>query len=367
MANICYFNATMSNVSSVVPIPAQYFSNSNNIILQNQSDYMGSIIRLNINQYLIPIFIFKVYEPVNDINKGIYSFTLTYDTYTSGQTFLQWQPSCNISPPPNNTSTQVINSNYYYCYSYQTMLDCMNVSLKTAYTNLSNSINDDNTTLPLANYPYFFYNTGLQLIELHAHISFDLNGENPVNIYCNSSLHHFLHGFKIFTESYTATSGLNYQLSVKTLPDQSKASNVNDNYITMYQEASCFSYWNSLRQIFVKSNMNVSLEAFFDPNTNINYSNILTDYVPDLSGADEALIPEKQFTYNAPSLYRLFEFSKNNNPLTNIDLSLVWADNLGNTFPIYIDIGFKCDIKIMFIKKTFLNSISNINNSNINK
>ena len=367
MSNICYFNATMSNVSSTTPVVAQYFSNSNNIILQNQTDYVGSIIRLNINQYLIPIFIFRVYEPVSDINKGVYSFTLTYGDYSSGQTFLIWQPTCTLYPPPNNTSSQVFSSNYYYCYSYQTMIDCMNVALQTAYTNLSNSINDNNTTLPLANYPFIVYNTGLQLMELHAHESFDLNSENPVNIYCNSFLHHFLHGFKLFTQSYTATNGMNYQLSVKTLPDANKATNLSNDYITMYQEASCFSYWNSLRQVFVKSSMNVSLEAFFDPNTNVSYSNILTDYVPDLSGPEEALISEKQFVYNASSLYRLFEFSKNNMPLTNIDLSLVWVDNAGNEFPIYIDIGFKCDIKLMFIKKTFLNSISNINNLSITK
>ncbi len=77
MANILYFNATISNVDSDEPIPAQYTSNSQSIILQNQSLYMGSIIRLNINQFLIPIFLFKVQTPVNNVNLGIYSFTLT--------------------------------------------------------------------------------------------------------------------------------------------------------------------------------------------------------------------------------------------------------------------------------------------------
>ena len=60
MSNICYFNATMSNDTNLEPQPAIFVSNSESVILQNQSDYFGSIIRLSINQNLIPIFIFKV-------------------------------------------------------------------------------------------------------------------------------------------------------------------------------------------------------------------------------------------------------------------------------------------------------------------
>jgi hypothetical protein len=348
----------MSNDTNLEPQPAIFVSNSESVILQNQSDYMGSIIRLSINQNLIPIFIFKVEEPVNNINLGIYSFTLTYDNYTSGQIFLIWQTSCNLYPPSNNTPRQVISNNYYYCYSYQTMIDCMNVALKTAYINLSNNINDDNTTLPIANYPYFIYNTGFQLLELHASTKFDLNSENPVNIYCNTFLSKFIRGFKLLTQSYTDTNGLNYQLVVKTLPDATKATNLSNDYITMYQEASCLSYWNSLRQVYVKSDMSVVLEGFYDPNTNITYNNILTDFIPDLSGQAEALICEKQISYDASSLYRFFEFNANNDPLRSISLTLVWGDNYGNEYPIYLDIGFKCDIKIMFIKKSFLNNIN---------
>lgn len=356
MANIVYFNATISNTESDTPVEAQYFSNSQSIILQNQSEWVGSIIRLNINQFLIPIFLFKVQTPVNNVNLGIYSFTLTYNNQSSGQTYLLWQPTNTMSIPLTGSSTQDFTSNYYYCYSYQTMIDCMNIALKTAYTNLSNTVG--NTTLPISDYPYIVYNQNLQLLELHAPTIFDSNNETPVNIYCNTDLMPFLHGFKLFTQGYGTSTGQDYLISVKTLPDQTKAINKdsNDN-IVMYQEASCFSYWNSLRQIFVKSNLNVALECFFDPNTNISYSNILTDYCPDLSGPEEALISEKQFVYNASSLYRLFEFNKNNMPLTSINLSLVWIDNDGNEYPIYIYKGFKCDIKLMFIKKNFLNNI----------
>lgn len=356
--SVLYFNATLGNEKNNRPIEASYLSYNNSPILDNQSNYYGSIIRVNVNQMLIPITIFKVQTPVNDINLGIYSFTLTYENQSSEQTYLIYQPTNNdIVIPKIGTSKQVFNSNYYYIYSYQNMVDMMNVALKTAYQQLSSLVGGG--TLNSNNYPYILYNNNLQQLELHTPIICDLNGENPLKIYCNTDLNRFLHGFNLITNLYNDVNGKEYLLNVRTLPDSTKQVNVSGDYITMQQEASCLSYWNSLRNVFITSNLSIINEFSYDPKNNVQAQiNIITDYIPDSSpGGGESFVTQKQFIYNAASLYRMFEFSQVNSPLTNINLNIVWSDNDDNIYPLYIFKGFRCDIKLMFIKKNLFNNI----------
>jgi len=105
--------------------------------------------------------------------------------------------------------------------------------------------------------------------------------------------------------------------------------------------------------------MNIVSESSYinDPSSiqNTNYTNILTDFIPDLS-VPVAGISSGIFIYDAASLYRIFEF-KQNTPLMNLSVKLYFVDNLGNQYPLYLNKGQSVNIKFMFIKKNLLKLI----------
>jgi hypothetical protein len=80
---------------------------------------------------------------------------------------------------------------------------------------------------------------------------------------------------------------------------------------------------------------------------------VLTDYLPDINSSNDAGVSSKNFIYNAPSLYRLFEF-KQKTPLYNISANIYFTDNLNNLYPLYLKKGTIANIKIMFIKKKLI-------------
>ncbi len=112
--------------------------------------------------------------------------------------------------------------------------------------------------------------------------------------------------------------------------------------------------------------MNIVSEIFFISNAsalqNSAYLNVLTDFIPDLSNGQEAGVGSKIFIYNAPSLFRVFDFV-DKHPLYSIGLTINWTDTLGNVYPLTLSKGTVASIKMMFIKKSFY---AKIKGGNIN-
>ncbi len=69
--------------------------------------------------------------------------------------------------------------------------------------------------------------------------------------------------------------------------------------------------------------MNVNSEAFFinnnSNNQNVNFQNILEDFMPDLAQSASAGVQNSIFTYDAPSLYRIWSFNQKT-PLYRVNL-----------------------------------------------
>jgi hypothetical protein len=52
--------------------------------------------------------------------------------------------------------------------------------------------------------------------------------------------------------------------------------------------------------------------------------------------------------------YRLIDMcGSGNTMLQNIEISVFWKDSYSNLHPLYLQSGCRCDLKIMFRKKTF--------------
>jgi hypothetical protein len=85
--------------------------------------------------------------------------------------------------------------------------------------------------------------------------------------------------------------------------------------------------------------------------------------LPDLS-VPQAGVSNSIFIYNAPSLYRLFQF-KQSQPLQSLSIRVYFTDSLNNVYPLYIDKGQSIDLKFMFIKKHLIKNKNLLTLNNI--
>jgi hypothetical protein len=97
MADVIYYNISIdsSNIYTSGRTQGQYalptipnlVANNSNPIVADPSEYYCSVIRFSVPCFTVPLIQFLVQTPVLDVNKGIYSFTLSYNGTYSEQVF----------------------------------------------------------------------------------------------------------------------------------------------------------------------------------------------------------------------------------------------------------------------------------------
>lgn len=392
MSDIVYYNLTIgtnsvglvSNTSDFTASPASIVAQNTLPILDDPSQYYGSIVRLNIPQFEIPIAYFDVVTDSNgnvpNINRGIYQFTLAWGSLstTGVRTIVQedsqnaiWtQQDFNAYPVPVN-GAKLTPSNYYFVYDYETMINTWNVALKTAFDNLVASVG---APLISGQQPFFYYDPDTQKISLYSVQSTSefRYGSNFLQIYCNAIMENLIHGFKFFYFTDSTKSILfNLQsypnpsspLNVSPLPDSSGNPDPSGvPYIKVQQEYISLNYWNMLRNIYITTTMPVQQEGYYVGSLNNNLGqnlllqSTLTDYIPDLTQGGQAGIAGAQFIYNAQALWRIFQLNTNT-PLMNISASIFFTDQNGNIWPLTLFVKQPCSIKFMFIKKHLISNL----------
>ena len=367
MTDTLYYNISIDNTSQTTsglthgqnayPVNPNIVANNSTPILANPSEYYGSIIRFSIPCFTVPLIQFLVNTPVLDVNQGIYSFTLEYNGIFSDQEYYTYITQIEDSPIPLvGTPLQDFSSFYYFVYGYSVWVNYQNKCLAAAFANLSGK-----TTLPAGSVaPYFYYEPTTQLITLYAQTSsYNTSLETPIKIYFNTVSQQYFNGFPYIEKGLGTANGADCYFIIRDVNSQNIETIDNIQYVAMSQEFVSLGYLSPLKNILITTNMNVNSEVFYinQPGTgqNNNFINVLTDFIPDLSSAGgEAGIGSKIFIYNAPSLYRVFEF-KTNTPLYSVSLGVSWVDQLGNIYPLYLNKGTIATIKMMFVKKTVFN------------
>ena len=364
-ADVVYYNLTIGNndlATAGLPLQndiiAKLTAFNNTPIIENPSEYYCSIIRFQIPALTLPlvnVLIRQTGTPptITNINDTIYSFTIN----NGAQTFVQWIPQIQIpliDYPVVGTAKQTL-SPYYLCYSYKWFITLWNTALASACASAG-----------VADIPFFYYDAPTQLISLYAPISFeDTTGVNK--IYFNSAFSVYFVGLETVNLNQLPTSaplGQDNYIVVRNMI-------INDitiatiQYYQMSYEFNAFGYWNFLKSIIITTTMNTQSEAIFINNAsalqNVNYINILEDYYPDLALQNGAGVSSQIFTYNAPSLYRVFTFNQTN-PLYRIDLGINVVDTYGNIVPLLLPKGQLANFKLMFIKKSVYSGM----NKNLN-
>jgi hypothetical protein len=370
--DIIYYNLTIDsnstglNNTSIASIIAQ----NSYPILNNPSEYYGSIIRMSTPQFEIPNSYFDAYVDPNtglvpDVNQGVYQFTVQWGSITasgvitsivSNTQYVRWiQQDFTASPIPQNNQP-LTPSNYYYIYSYETIINLWNIALATAYAQIQPQVQNLVAGAP----PFFTYDATTQLISLYspqAYSEYTSNGGNFLQVFANGILEPYINGFKYFAFNDLVKRAL---FNIQSFPNQSTPINQvtlnNTVYLRMTQQFQSLAYMNTLRSIQVTTSMPVTQENFYVGQgtnvlgQNLLLSSILTDYIPDLSQGNQAGVASAQFIYNANSLYRIFCLTSNT-PLYNFSCAIYWSDKNGNTWPLQIFTNQQISIKFMFIKK----------------
>jgi hypothetical protein len=376
LPDITYFNLTLTGIDdgnagkifktqgNQYPIPAYLLTNQNQVILENPDEWFCSIIRFSVPCLNVPIIQFLVQTPVLDINKGIYSFTLKWKNFVSAQTFVQFEPEVFpplVQLPQVGTPTQTF-TDYYFLYDYTHLIGMLNKALISA----TNSLNTNSGQVFKP--PFLHYDSQTQLISLYADSStFDGTLADPVYLWFNFAMANFLQAIPYHTYDYGDTQGLDNVIQIYSGQGLNQQTIGAITYNVVSQQYISLAYMSFLKSVIIATDMNIIAEGgFINEITslqNTSYTNILTDFLPDLS-IPQAGVSNSIFIYNAPSLYRLFQF-KQSQPLQSLSIRVYFTDSLNNVYPLYIDKGQSIDLKFMFIKKHLIKNKNLLTLNNI--
>lgn len=401
-SDIIYYNITMTCQVAQSRTLASFEEMRTIPILECPSDYYLSIVRFSIDGSSIPILVMPVIpNPGNplDVNFTPFNVTLQYAgvNYTTQLIFVPEVFA--TAPQPPTTISQDLSSNYYYVYSYQTLINMVNTALQTSFNALAVANpgltpnvqapyvifdrdagkfgivvqNVDNPLIPGTNvYLNQFNVSGIPLVGAS-------QVAGTINIFMNSRLYSYfdsIDSFKYTTDVVLSDLIIirdiknNYYYPPQNAPNVA-ASQVPISFTTatvtyttgplfflVKQQYDQIGHWNSLSGIvFLTSSLPVQYE--FLPASAIQTTNsasssfrpILTDFVPNLQKIGDA---RSRLIYYPSGPYRLIDLCSND-PLRRIDLQVFWADQFQNLYPIYVSCNQSDTIKLMFIKKSLAN------------
>jgi len=304
----------------------------------------------------------QAYDP----NLTTYSFTLEYkqadgQTHTSGQTFVEYEPSDYSAALPTGEGDTYIP--YYYVKSFNTIVQMFNNALTKAFLKLKTVADNPPSQYP----PFFEWNSDTSKFILNADVmGYNLNDASVdyISIYCNSALYTLISGFESDYYGIKALDGKNYRFKLRV---DARGLNLfqidySQKYfaIQLYQEYSSGSLFSPVASIVFTTNMlpvipsNSSQPTIFSGDGKLRNSgnnNNLTTMITDFESQDNNGYGFcGSLSYIPSAEYRFISMNQGNDKINNIDITVYWKDQYSNLHPFYLLPGCKCDIKILFRK-----------------
>jgi hypothetical protein len=354
--------------------------------LVNPEEHYMSIMDFSVESPTLPVFIA---QPILGAKRDstIYTITLISNNVIR-QSPVIWYPQDLSVPKPQSIITQnndIVNP-YYYCYSYQHFINCINRTLE----DLANSSG-------LSYAPYLEFDPITNLITIAGNVTIYrtasdgtlLGTGTKCAIYFNSELANLLESLPVVYVANKLGNNIDYQVLLSTGSDVLGAQpfivNVRRNKISKIdvyatQEFSSIAYWSPVKSIVFKTSLlNVVPEVIATPviygqdnntystsqiavpgssnyistsysnNQNAEVLNVLIDHiVPQITGTEYKpyIFYEPTGEYRLTSLYGKV-------PINQIDISVFWKNFRGDLIPFTLGIGCVASIKILFRKKYF--------------
>lgn len=371
-----YFDITMSNIASTNTIPPLiYFQEERNMpfIISPQEYYM-SVQRFTIDTQLLPIFLPLIQPTQANPNLTIYSITMTYlynGVNYQHQQFINWIAQDTSAPiplgPSLNGNKQEINSDYYFCYSHQYVIELMNTCVSVCYTSLQALVVAAGGVLPSNYAPVFNFDTTNNICIINAdNLGYANSLNNPIKMYMNGPLYQLFSSFQAQINGYTnITNGKNYQIIIDNFDGSSitpfPSLNPLFNAINVYQEYATVSNWCPIVSLCFLSyvlpivNEQISAPLIFNNGqtalVNTGNNSAIASIITDFAAGDNKYKPF--LTYTPTSEFRRIQLT-GNSPLRKIDLAVFWRTRLGDLVPMRIASGGTITIKLLFERKDTL-------------
>lgn len=371
-----YYDVTMSNIASNNTLPplAYFQEERNQNFLLSPQDYYMSVQRFTIDTQLLPIFLPLIQPTQSNPNLTIYSITMSYVFNTVNyqqQEFIIWIPQDISTPiplgPSLNGNKQEINSDYYFCYSHQYVIELINTCSSVCYTNLRNQVVAAGGIMPSNFAPVFTFDTTNNICIINAdNLGYSNTLNNPIKMFMNGPLFQLFSSFQSIINGYTnITNGKNYQIVIDNFDGSSitpfPATNPQFNAINIYQEYATVSNWCPVvslcfisyvlpivnEQISAPLIFNNGETAFINTGNNSAVASIITDFVAGENKYKPFL------SYTPQSEFRRIQLT-GNSPLRKIDLAVFWRSRLGDLIPLRISSGGTITIKLLFERKDTL-------------
>jgi hypothetical protein len=331
-------------------------------IVDNPSEYYFSVIRYNIPTSTIPLLIVPVRD--NDPTKTVYSVSLSYNGFSSAQTFIRWAPTLTQSSSellalpkltiPTSKAYANAEDGYYYCNSYTYFTNLVNKAFQSAFSDLSGK-----TVLPVgAVAPYYTYDSKSKLFSLVAPASvYDVNKvATPIKIFMNNDLWN-LYG-AVSCQIYLNPTFIGNDRQILMTSD---VSNVDaSGNIQFLQEYVSICQWCAMKSIVITTNtipiVSEGIPAVNNSYTPANSQVGSSAYLPIISSYD-ALVSTAgyedfqsviQFTPTGP--YKLIDLI-GTNPLSNFDVQVYWQDTYGGLHQLFLLPFESCTMTFVFIRK----------------
>ncbi len=392
-----YYNISVAHDDRIAPNgePTKliFSETRDDAILENPSEYVGSVVRFTIPSNTIPLT--RIYiqpSPNTNINLTRYSVTLQYTpTNQYYQTYLEYIPQDNTAKIPpavyeNGTPNYVEYGQYYFIYSQQQFLDMINLAFIRSLSKLNS---DHPGTQQFAPYMYrtvgekFGINIPQSYIIPNSSIQKQIN---LINVFINRELNvYFSNSFNTIKLGYDLPFGNDNQFIIENLFYNSLSTSTSailgdatfrlsllylntsvgfgypgsatTDVFSLEQEYDTLPLWYEPLSLSIVC-VGIPVRYELSPSSGIGLTNqnslIGTNIVNQITDFDTHTSIGNEFRtfiqYFPTAEYRYFDLTSNS-PLKSFNIQAFWKDNYNNFYQIYLPSYYTASIKILFKKK----------------
>lgn len=323
-----YYNCLFSNNTNNAQV-ARFSETRTSPFILNPSLYHVAIIRFTIPTYSIPLFIWKtVNNNQMTPDNNYYSFTMRYGLIQHTEYVQYIQTTQNPLPG---------------AYSIHDLLTMLNITLNTLFNYMLNNAPGFPCTTP----PYFTYDNTNNTINLTAETNY-INVDLFTNVYTHQIFEYIPHA-----QLTNIVTGTDIKITIAKTGNNDTVTNCPIGvygsvpaYI-MRSEFNSLQSLQSLKSIIITS-MNIKTKEEYIQNIrSINTDAsllIVSDFEPNKSE------PSRGYMQYVADVYRYIDL-KSNDIMRTVDLNILWSDNFGNLYNLFIAPGQYFSVKLLFTLK----------------
>lgn len=320
-------------------------------LLSRCSDYYLAITRFQLPSSQVPLMVMPVRVGQNDVNQTPLLLTLTYSA-VDYQQYVQYIPDSNGLVPPavSQSVTTAASSEYYYIYSVNNFLKCINATIDAIMTVIRTAGSIDTAS------PYFVWQPTTQLLSLVC--TYDFLSKD-IGFSVNNALFKYFEFFR-WEINNNSSNGKDYTLVINddvvnwwALPGQT----ITDPpaYLNISEELSTsVANWFCVKSVVITT-ASVPVLPEFTPIVGASNSGIagvasraiITDFQPSF---EDLISARSMYTFSQTGPYRVAPMLFDQ-PLSKFDLSAYWTDTNGNFIQWQLGPGESASFKIAFIRK----------------